>query len=187
MKFINLNTESTCLLLGSSAFYIFFIWVFLIVFCKPFLVSFLKLQNFKNIFRISIPTFGESIFYNFFIGFIFIVVSVFFNLRNPFMFHFLLFKNFKIIFRISIPICRRSFFCNIWIRVFLTVMFIVLLLFVRKYFLVSFFTTKGVTAPLTKYPAMLGRSIQSFKYLEYQNMSCIEKFYKQRNRRVRKK
>ena len=42
--------------------------------------------------------------------------------------------------------------------------------------LVPFFATKEVMVPLANDPIMLGRSIQSFRYLEYENPSVIVDF-----------
>merc|ERR1712105_30264 len=47
---------------------------------------------------------------------------------------------------------------------------------VEKFFLVPFFTTMEVAAPLTNYPILSGRSTGSFRHLELQNPSIISDF-----------
>merc|ERR1712105_515493 len=46
----------------------------------------------------------------------------------------------------------------------------------EKFFLVPFFTTIEVAAPLKKYPILSGRSTGSFRHLELQNPSIISDF-----------
>ena len=55
----------------------------------------------------------------------------------------------------------------------------------EKFFLVPFFTTMEVAAPLKNYPILSGRSTGSFRHLELQNPSIISDFIN-RNRMVRK-
>ena len=47
---------------------------------------------------------------------------------------------------------------------------------VEKFFLVPFFTTMEVAAPLKNYPILSGRSTGSFRHLELQNPSIISDF-----------
>merc|ERR1712105_126678 len=46
----------------------------------------------------------------------------------------------------------------------------------EKFFLVQFFATMEVAAPLKKYPILSGRSTGSFRHLELQNPSIISDF-----------
>ena len=46
----------------------------------------------------------------------------------------------------------------------------------EKFFLVPFFTTMEVAAPLKNYPILSGRSTGSFRHLELQNPSIISDF-----------
>ena len=46
----------------------------------------------------------------------------------------------------------------------------------KKFFLVPFFTTMEVAAPLKNYPILSGRSTGSFRHLELQNPSIISDF-----------
>merc|ERR1712090_109838 len=57
---------------------------------------------------------------------------------------------------------------------------------VEKFFLVPFFTTMEVAAPLKNYPILSGRSTGSFRHLELKNPSIISDF-RDRERMVRKK
>merc|ERR1712105_144551 len=55
----------------------------------------------------------------------------------------------------------------------------------KSFFLVPFFTTMEVAAPLKNYPILSGRSTGSFRHLELQNPSIISDFIN-RDRMVRK-